>query len=100
MTPPPPTDPIIAASNLLVAFLTEEDIEPMVSMTAMIQLAAKICADSCDQDNLSPEDAKERWMGGCKLAWEGVNDAFPGQPPPSRRRLKVVDGGKKNGSGN
>lgn len=65
-------DPVIQASNLLVQFVQEEDIEPMVAMTAMTQLAAKIAFDSAQQDKLSEEDARNRWMGGAMLAYDAA----------------------------
>jgi len=60
-----------AAANAIIATMSEDQIDPLVGMTAMMQLAAKIAFDSAQQDKLSPADGRDRWMGGAMLAYDG-----------------------------
>jgi hypothetical protein len=83
-------DPIIQASNLLVQFMQEEDIEPMVAMTAMTQVAAKIAFDSGVQDKLSEEDNRARWMGGAMLAYDAAAGGTAGFQTPQELHASQV----------
>jgi len=86
-------DPIIRASNLLVEFMQEEGIEPMVAMTAMTQLAAKIAFDSAKQEKLSEKEARNRWMGGVMLAYDAAAGGTAGFETDPKGGL-LIDAGK------
>lgn len=105
---PDNADPIIQASNLLVTFMQEEDLEPMAAMAAMTQLAAKIAFDSAQQEKLSEEEARNRWMGGAMLAYDAAAggkagfdiDPKTGLPATKPRHLQLCAGvgkGSKKG---
>lgn len=70
--PPVPNDPIFHARGLILGFVAEEDMEPMVAMTALVQVAAKIAYDSGRQDKLSDKENQARWTGGCMLAYDAA----------------------------
>jgi hypothetical protein len=82
---------IISASNTIVSVLAEDGIEPLVAMTAMTQLAAKIAFDSGKQNELTDEDNRARWMGGAMLAYDAASGGAVGLDEP-RRHLSVVGG--------
>lgn len=94
---------IIQVSNLIVQFTQEEEIDPMVAMTAMLQLSAKIAHDSGEQEKLSKSDNRSRWMGAVMLAFdivEGGEAGFGEDPKTSRRHLSICPGvgkGSKQG---
>jgi hypothetical protein len=92
---PDKLDPIIQASNLLVQFVQEEDLEPMVAMTAMTQLAAKIAYDSGKQDRLSEEDNRNRWMGGAMLAYDAAAGGTAGFETDSEHAVRTMQPGTR-----
>lgn len=66
------TDPIQPIRQMLLNVFAQDAIEPMVAMTAMVQLAAKIAYDAGKQNGLSDIDNANRWVGGCMLAFDAV----------------------------
>jgi hypothetical protein len=102
-------DPVIQAANLLVRFMQEDEIDPMVGMIAMMQLSAKIAYDSGVQDKLSEEDNRNRFMDGVMIAFDAAAGGTSGFETPKskgglikgqRRHLSICPGvgkGSKKG---
>jgi hypothetical protein len=88
-------DPVIQASNLLIQFMKSEDIEPMAAMTAMTQLAAKIAFDSAQQEKLSEEDARNRWMGGAMLAYDAAAGGKAGFETDAEHAVRTMQPGTR-----
>ena len=89
-------DPIQPIRQLLINFMSEVEIDPMEAMTALVQGAAKIAHDSATQDNLSPADNRDRWMGGCMLAFDAVDGGkiLDGPQEPARHLSLCAGVGK------
>lgn len=63
------TDPIASIRRLLMDVCSEEDLDPTMAMTAMVQVAAQISYDIGKQKELSDNDSADMWLGGCTLAF-------------------------------
>jgi hypothetical protein len=83
-------------SNLLVQFVQEEDIEPMVAMHAMLQLGAKIAYDSGVQDKLSEEDNRARFMAGAMLAFDAAAGGTAGFETDQKGGILLPHGAKRH----
>lgn len=89
-------NPVIQACNLLIEFMDEEGIEPMVAMTAMTQLAAKIAFDSAQQEKLSEEEARNRWMGGVMLAYDAAAGGTAGFETDAEHAVRTMQPGTRH----
>jgi len=93
-------DPIQPIRQLLMNIFAEEAVEPMIAMTAMVQLAAKIAYDSGKQEGLDDQLNGERWLGGCMFAFDAMTGGkLFGRPEQAAKRHLSLCSGSGPGPG-
>jgi hypothetical protein len=74
--------------------MQEDDVDPIMAQSAMIQIAAKIGFDAACQEKLSAEEGFDRFLAGCRAAYNAAaggtlfkSEDLP-PPGPGKRRTR------------